>query len=74
VISSSIDFSSVYYREFLPCGFCPPLACLPRFPVPFALAAGLDAIPGIGTMPPSALVAREADFIYCIEFIRIAGV
>ena len=67
-------FPSVYYREFLPCGFCPTLDCLPRFPVPFALATGLDAIPKISTVPPTALVARKADFIYCIEFIRIAGV
>jgi len=71
---SSIDFPSVYYREFLPCGLCPTLDCLPRFPVPFALAAGLDAIPGGGTVPPTALVARKADIIYCVELVRIAGV
>jgi hypothetical protein len=71
---SSIDFSSVYYREFLPCGLCPPIACPPRFPVPFALAAGLDAIPGGGTVPPAALVARKANIIYCVDLVRIAGV
>ena len=56
------------------CGLCPPVDYPPRFSVPFALAAGLDAIPGVGTVPPAALVARKADIIYCVELVRIAGV